>query len=120
MIQKIITDNNLTCTVAQFTTYMNWLKINTSIYNKLMPTKCLFSKKYNWHIIENPAKWKYYYYITVWWQTFLQNSAPYVQWLVWLNDKNIDKIILEHKTKLINDFIELEKLKLTINNFKNK
>jgi len=117
MIAKIITDNKLTCTVAQFNKYMNWLIIDTSMYDKLLPTKSLFSKKYNWHTIENPAKWKYYYHITIWTNTFLQNTAPYVEWLVWLNDTNIDTVIADHKAKLIQWYIDSEKLRLTIANF---
>jgi len=115
--KKIIADNKLSCTVTQFDTYMKWLTINTSIYDKLLPIKSLFSKKYNWHTIENPAKWKYYYHITIWANTFLQNTVPYVSWNVGLDDTNIDTVIADHKTKLIQWYIDSEKLRLTIAKF---
>ena len=117
-IKKIITNNNLTCTTTQFTTYMNWLTIDTSMYDSLLPTKCLFSKKYNWHKIDNPANWKYYYHITIWWMTFLQNTVPFSEWHQPLDDTNIDTVIAKHKKFLIQWYIDNEKLRLTIEHFK--
>jgi len=117
MLEKLIKEQNLSCTELEFTTYRDWLTVDTSAYDNLLPTKALFTELYNWNQVENPANWKYYYFLEVGGAVFLQNIVPYVWGLVPITDENVDEVILDHKTKLIKWYADSEKFKLTIEHF---
>jgi len=47
MLEKLIKEQNLLCTELEFTTYRDTLIVDTSAYDNLLPTKALFTEKYN-------------------------------------------------------------------------
>ena len=51
-------------------------------------------------------------------RVFLQNIVPYIWWLNPITEENKNEIIENHKKTLIKEYINWEKFKLTINNFK--
>jgi hypothetical protein len=79
-----------------------------------------FDELYNWVQIDNPANWKYYYTLEVGWRVFLQNIVPYVWGLHPINDDNLEEVINNHKAQLIKDYLNWERMQLTINYFKTK
>ena len=120
MYKEIIEQENLTCTEEQFEKFFNSIDLS-QLKEEMSWVKVeikTFDEKYNNIQIENPANGKYYYIMDIQGMVFLQNIVPYVWWLNWLNDDNIDEVIENHKNNIINDFINSEKMKLTINNFK--
>ena len=117
MLEKLIKEQNLLCTELEFTTYRDTLIVDTSAYDNLLPTKALFTEKYNWNEVENPANWKYYYFLEVGGAVFLQNIVPYVWGFVPLDDTNVDEVASDHKIKLIKRIEDWEKLRLTIEHF---
>lgn len=120
--QQIINELDLNCTAQEFIDYYNTITIDTTDIEVAQPTIATFDKPYPWPngdvIINNPANWKYYYYICINWKTFLQNIVPYVQGLQPLNDINIDKVIADHKEKLTENYINSKKRWLTVEYFK--
>ena len=113
---KIIKENELTCSVEEFETYYNNLEIEEPV---ITGNKYLFSEKYNNVTIDNPANGKYYYTIDFEGRTYLQAHAPFVGGFIALNEDNIDSIIQEHKDKIIEEYVEGKKLQDTIEHFKN-
>ena len=120
MYKEIIEKEELVCTEIEFENFHNSIDLTdleTSL-NNIVISKFTFDEKYNWVQIENIANWKYYYTAEIDWRVFLQNIVPFVSWNIALNDDNVDTVILEHKNKLIKDYIDWEKIMTTINYFK--
>lgn len=119
MFEYIKTQYNLTCTEQEFNDYKNSLDYS-EVENELNNTQVTihtFDEFYNWHEIENPANWQYYYIASIWGRNFLQNIIPYIGWNNPLNDNNIDEVIESHKNTLVSEYIENLKITETINNF---
>ena len=112
---KIIEENELTCSVEDFETYYNNLVIEEPVITE---NKYLFSEKYNNVQIDNPANGEYYYTLSFEGKVYLQVHAPFVGGFVALNDDNIDTIIQGHKDQIITEYIESKKLQETIEHFK--
>ena len=122
MYKEIIEIEKLTCSEKEFEDYVNSLdlsKFETQL-NSIEPTIHTFDEKYNWVEIENPANWKYYYTLEVERRVFLQNIVPYVWWLKPINDDNLQETINTHRSELVSQYVNSEKVKLAINYFKNK
>ena len=122
MYKEVIEKEWLTCTELEFETYLNWIDLSVlsdDINSQIIINQHTFDELYNWIQIENIANWKYYYTCEIYWRIFLQNIEPFVGWYIWLDDSNIDKVILTHKTTLLNDYILWEKFNLTLEYFKN-
>ena len=120
MYTEIIKKEELVCTEIEFENFHNSIDLTdleTSL-NNIVINKFTFDELYNWVQIENIANWKYYYTAEIDWRVFLQNIVPFVSWNIALNDDNVDTVILEHKNKLIKDYIDWEKIMTTINYFK--
>lgn len=120
MFKEIIEKEELACTELEFENFYNSIdltKLEANL-NNIIINKFTFNELYNWVQIENIANWKYYYTAEIDWRVFLQNIVPFINWNIWLDDSNIDTVILEHKNRLIKDFIDWEKKITTINYFK--
>lgn len=120
MLKKIIEDYSLNCTVKEFKDYMNTIKIDTTDLEKLEPEVHTFDELYNWHKIQNPWNWKYYYTLQVWGRNFVQYIVPYIWWNQPINDNNLKDIIKTHKDRLIQEYINSEKFRETVKYFRNK
>lgn len=105
-------------TEKEFKDYSNTLVIETKELEILQPEVKTFDELYHWVQIENPANWKYYYTLDFAWRVFLQNIVPYIGWLNPINDDNVQEVIKTHKDTLINEYIEWEKYRLTVEYFK--
>ena len=112
--KEIIKQNDLTCSVEEFENYLNSLEDEVI---EVTTSKHTFDEKYNNVQIENPANWKYYYLLNIEWVTYLQNIAPYVWWLVPLNDDNVDEVIENHSNELKKQFSDSKKLQQTVEYF---
>ena len=120
MYKEIIEKENLSCTEQEFKNFYNRIDLTAleAELNKLTPKIYSFDEKYNWVEIENPANWEVYYTIEVEGRVFLQNIVPYIWGLMPITKANVNEVIDTHKSTLIKEYIDWEKFKLTINNFK--
>jgi len=113
---KIIQDNELNCSVEEFESYYNGLTI---VEPSVTLTKHSFNEKYNNITIENPTNdGTCYYTLEMESRVYLQAHAPYVGGLVGITDINYTAISNGHKTQVIEEYINSEKLNQTITNFK--
>lgn len=110
---------DLWTTETEFKSYMEAIIIDTTWLESLVPEVKTFGELYNWVQIENPANWKYYYFLDIAWRVFLQNIVPYIAWLSPINDDNLEEIINTHKTQIIKEYVDSEKYTQSIEYFKN-
>ena len=121
--KRIIKDLDLNCTAQEFVDYYNSLDLSDlkeQLDEEVNVQICTFDQPYNGVKIDNPANGKYYYYFTIKWRTYLQYHIPYVGWLQPLTDENINNVIEDHKNRVIEEYIEAEKINRTIEHFSNK
>lgn len=122
MYERIIELEKLKCTPQEFEAYINTIDLS-EVESQLLtttPNIYTFDELYNWNKIENPANWEVYYTVEVGWRVFLQNIIPFVSGNQPITYANVQKVFAYHKQELTNSYIISEKIRLTIENFKNE
>lgn len=78
---------------------------------------CGFDSLYNGYPVENPANGSYYYILNFQGKIYLQNIAPYVEWLIAITDSNKDEVIQSHIQHLQDEYAISQKYIIAIDHF---
>lgn len=122
MYERIIELEKLTCTPQEFETYLNAIDLSEVEAQLLATTPNIYSfdELYNWNKITNPANGEVYYTVEVGGRVFIQNIVPFVSGNQPITSGNIQEVFAKHKKELTNSYITSEKIRLTIELFKNE
>lgn len=120
IVWNILNEYWLTCSKKDFKDFYNSIdrtQLETLEKTKIIVEKKTFDEKYNDNIVDNPAKWLYYYILKYENIVFLQPFGTSTGWYVPLNDETYDFELEFHKNNVIKEKVDKIVLDLTIEHF---